>query len=389
MDEQILKPIDAMSDDELISIITVKRENFNDEYRNKALEELTSRGIRLEDILKVAEFKKNFDDFEKIEVSAADEKLQLLQDPFDVLYFKNYMDELLVVQRNLSSVALHHHNRTEGFKSFFVYDADMLKQSLNQFLVLGEWLPEDSEIIEHWETFVESGSKGYILRITTMLNDLEIDYSISNPHSIRFDNFSDVYAIVVPADQIDETGEIHTKLEELKEELHGQIEVAERNSDVDKQLELLTILETVTPDDSVLFYNKAQLFDSKGDFQNASNAAIESFNIELANGAIEDIEDTKSYLIDTLAKVENKKNILHCLATIASMGGENEVANEYFEQLVELDDKDAIAHLNLGHYYYSHSEDDEKVKEHFNKYLKLELEGDDRESVLAILENME
>ena len=58
-------------------------------------------------------------------------------------------------------------------------------------------------------------------------------------------------------------------------------------------------------------------------------------------------------------KVENKSNILHCLATISALKGIlivhlNIVTN------CALDENDAVAHLQLGYHYYSNTEDDEK-----------------------------
>ena len=47
MDEEILKPIDAMTEDELIAVITVKQDSFNEDYKSKVHEELDKRGVKL------------------------------------------------------------------------------------------------------------------------------------------------------------------------------------------------------------------------------------------------------------------------------------------------------------------------------------------------------
>ena len=54
MSEEILKPIDVMNNDELIAILTIKKDNFNDEFRNKIVNELDKRGVKLNEILNVA-----------------------------------------------------------------------------------------------------------------------------------------------------------------------------------------------------------------------------------------------------------------------------------------------------------------------------------------------
>ena len=59
MKDQIIKPIDVMTDNELISTLTIYKDNFNEDYREKARAELQNRGINFEDILKEASFKIN------------------------------------------------------------------------------------------------------------------------------------------------------------------------------------------------------------------------------------------------------------------------------------------------------------------------------------------
>ena len=97
---------------------------------------------------------------------------------------------------------------------------------------------------------------------------------------------------------------------------------------IDSEGHFVTTGHTFQPDEnteeeySILFYNKAQLLDEKGDYQNASDALIESFNLDFSNGTIDDIEDTENYLVEMLDKIEAKGNILHCLATISAYKGD-------------------------------------------------------------------
>ncbi|MBU1099123.1 MAG: tetratricopeptide repeat protein [Bacteroidetes bacterium] len=389
MEENIIKPIDAMSDDELISILTIKKDNFHEDYREKVQVELNTRGIKLEDVLKVVEYNINLNEFEKVDVASAFEKTSLLKEPLDVIYFRNYMAEHLAIQKNARTFVLHHYDPKSGFSSFFLDDETMLKKSLIDFFSLGDWLPEGIEIIKHWDTFADSTSKAYILRLAHLLDDTGINYSINSTKLVRFSSFNSPYSIVLPMEDMDEAEGIMIEIEDLKNSLHEKLEAAEKNEDVDKQLEILTELESVTPEDSALFYNKAQLLDEKGDYQNASDALIESFNLDFSNDAVDDVEEIENYLIEMLKKVETKTNILHCLATISAFKGEIDDALAYYQKLVELDEKDPIAHLNLGHLLYSHSDDDEKVKFHFRKYMELEPEGAERESIEEILKNME
>lgn len=389
MEENIIKPIDAMNDDELISILTIKKDNFHDDYREKVQVELNTRGIKLENVLKEVEYNINLNEFEKVDVASAFEKISLLKEPLDIIYFRNYMAEHLAIQKNAKTFVLHHFNPKSGFSSFFLDDETMLKKSLNDFFSLEDWMHDGIEIIKHWDTFAESTSKDYIIRLAYLLDETGVNYSINSTKLVRFSSFNSPYSIVLPMEDMDEAEGIMMEIEDLKNSLHEKLEEAEKNEDVDKQLEILTELESVTPEDSALFYNKAQLLDEKGDYQNASDALIESFNLDFSNEAVEDIEETENYLIEMLKKVETKTNILHCLATIAAFRGEIDDALAYYHKLVELDEKDPIAHLNLGHLLYSHSDDDEKVRFHFRKYMELEPESSELESIEEILKNME
>ena len=388
MSEEIIKPIDVMNNDELISIITVKKENFNDEFKKKVVDELVKRGVNLEEKFKIVKYKLNLQDIEEIDVESAYEKISLLENPIDVIYFINYMNDHFAIQKNDGLFLIHHNEPKLGYSSFFLDSETELKNSLNNFLTLNEWLPEGAEVIEHWETFVESTSSEYILRIARLMDEIKLSYCINSAQMIRFNSFNSPYSIVVPADVIEEAEEVLLKIDDLKETLHEQLEAAEKTEDIDLQLKLLSELESVTPEDPLVYYNKAQLLDEKSDYQNASDALIESFNLEMNSGTVDDIADIENYLVEIIDKVERKSNILHCLATISSFKGDIESSFEYCKKIIDLDENDAIAHLQLGYHYYSHTEDDEKVKFHLEKYIELDPESDERESIEEILKNI-
>lgn len=388
MSEEIIKPIDVMNNDELISVLTVKKDNFNDEYKSKVVDELEKRGVNLEEKFKIAKYKFNLQDIEDVEVTAAHEKISLLKSPVDVIYFINYMNDSFAVQKNNGEFVIHHNTPKFGFSSFFLDSETELKNSLHNFLTLNEWLPDGVEVIEHWETFIESTSSEYILRVAKLMDEVKLSYCINSAQMIRFNSFNSPYSIVVPVDLISEAEEVLSKLDELKEHLHEQLEAAEKKEDIDLQLKILLELESVTPEDPLVYYNKAQLLDEKNDYQNASDALIESFNLEMESGTVEDIEDIENYLVDILDKVERKSNILHCLATIFAFKGDVESSFEYCKKIIALDENDAIAHLQLGYHYYTHTDDDEKVKFHFKKYIELDPESEEREAIEEILKNM-
>ena len=389
MSDEIIKPIDVMNNDELISVLTVKKENFNDEYKNKVADELLKRGVNLEEEFKIVSYKLNLQDIEKVDVESAYEKISLLKNPFDVIYFKNYMNEHFVIQKNDGVFVIHHHTQKHGYSSFFLENETEVKKSLNNFLTLNKWLPEGMEVIEHWETFAGSTSSDYIIRLAQIMDEIKVDYCLNSAQLARFNSFDSPYSIVVPADVMNETEEVLQKIDDLKEDLHAQLELAEKKEDVDLQLKLLLELESVTPEDPLVYYNKAQLLDEKNDYQNASDALIESFNLEMNNGNVEDMEDIEQYLVEILDKVESKSNILHCLATIFAFKGDIESSFDYCKKIIALDENDTIAHFHLGYHYYSHTEDDEKAKFHFKKYIELEPESEERESIEEILKNLE
>jgi tetratricopeptide (TPR) repeat protein len=298
------------------------------------------------------------------------------------------MAEILFIQKNSSNFVVHHYNEKAGFSTFFLENETLLKKSLDEFLSFGNWLPEETEIVEDWDTFTESNSSAYIIRLTNLLDQLEIEYCLNSNRLARFNSVNSSYSIILAAEDVEEAEEVFEVIDKLQNKLHDELEIAESNKDAEKQLEILIELESLTPEDSALYYNKAQLLDAKGEYQEASDALIESFNLDIANGEVEDIEETENYLKEMLGRVKNKINILHCLATIAAFKNEIDDAIIYYNQLIEIDENDPIAHLNLGHHYYSHTEDDDKVKLHFNKFLELEPESDERETIEVIINNL-
>ncbi|MCW8850249.1 MAG: hypothetical protein OQJ81_09765, partial [Melioribacteraceae bacterium] len=204
MSDEIIKPIDVMTNDELISVLTVKKEDFNEEFKKKVVDELVKRGVNLEEKFKIAKYKLNLKDVEEVEVTEAYEKISLLKNPIDVIYFINYMNDHFAIQKNDGVFVIHHSTPKIGFSSFFINSEAELEKSLHNFLTLNEWLPEGAEVIEHWETFTESTSSEYILRIARLMDEIKLSYCINSAQLVRFNSFNSPYSIVVPADVINE-----------------------------------------------------------------------------------------------------------------------------------------------------------------------------------------
>ena len=230
MSEEILKPIDVMNNDELIAILTIKKDNFNDEFRNKIVNELDKRGVKLNETLNVAKYKLNTEDVLEVNIDSVFEKVSLLKEPLDVLYFINYMTEHFTIQKNSNVFVIHHFEPKIAFTSFFVEDETKLKSSLYEFLTLGNWLPEETDVIKHWETFVESTSSAYILRLAKMLDDTDVVYSLNSNMLTRFSSNSSPYSIVLPVEDMDEATEVLTKMDELEKSLNEKLELAEKFS---------------------------------------------------------------------------------------------------------------------------------------------------------------
>lgn len=389
MSDQIIKPIELMDNDELISFLTVKKDHVVEEYREKIITELNNRGVKLEDILNVAEYKINNDSFLKIDSESAFDKISLLKNSLDVIYFKNYMADFLAVQKNNNGFVLHHHNINSGFSSFFVNEESTLKTSLKEFLFLGEWLPEGTEITKHWETFIDSTSPSNIIKLAEILDSIKVPYSVNSPMLARFNSFNAPYSIVVPVESMGDAEEALRIQEDIISDLTEKLKIAQNENNNEKQLEILTELEALAPEDAGLFFTKAQLLDKKGDFKNASDAFIEAFNLGYGDDSAEFVVTLESYLLKVIDKVEDKTNILHCLASISSFKGDTENAFNYYNKLISENENDSIAHLNLGYLYFSHTEDDDKVKIHLNKYLELEPDSPEIDSIKETLENLE
>ena len=75
---------------------------------------------------------------------------------------------------------MHHHSPKSGVSSFFLDNEDELKNISTKFLWLNNLLPENMEVIEHWETFAESTSSDYILKLAQLMDESNISYCVNS-----------------------------------------------------------------------------------------------------------------------------------------------------------------------------------------------------------------
>lgn len=383
--ENIVKPYYLMENEELLEILTKDRADYTNEMITNAEQELEKRGVSKSDIINRIKFNKNTNDEEELNLDDALQKISADLTPTDALNFTNYLENHLILQRTGNFSIFH---LIEGSIYSYFGEKEEEEKIINEFLVNGSISTEQLENYKDWEAFLDSSSEEYIKKIAEYLDELEIPYFIKDLNMKFFFGFSSPFSIMIPVKYIGDAEEAVEKAQERAEELYQELEKAEEGNDEEKQIEIYDELGKLTPGDSAVFYNKAQILLNREDYENGASAYIESFNLDIENGQIDDIDETEEILNSLAEKLPENLDVRHSLATISSFRNNIDEALKRYQNILEINNEDAIAHLNLGHLYYTHTDKDEKAKHHFNKYLELEPNSIEAESVRSILENL-
>jgi tetratricopeptide (TPR) repeat protein len=287
--------------------------------------------------------------------------------------------------------------RTPNFSIFHLIEGSIYtyfgkhedeKSLLKEFLVNGTISASKLENYKDWEALIETSAEQYIKKIADYLDEMEIPYFVKDLNMKFFFGFSSPFSLMVPVKYLGDAEEAIDKARDKAEDLYSKLEKAEESGDEEKQLEIYDELEKLTPGDSAVFYNKAQILLNREDYENGAAAFIESFNLDVESGQIDDIDEIEAVLNNLAEKLPENLDVLHSLATISSFRNNIDEALDRYQKILDIKENDPIAHLNLGHLYYTHTDEDEKAKQHFNKYLELEPNSIEAESVRSILENL-
>ena len=99
-------------------------------------------------------------------------------------------------------------------------------------------------------------------------------------------------------------------------------------------------------------------------------------------------DSSESYLKQLSEKLPGNTDILHTLAMLSLEQEKFTDAEKYFQKVLFVNPNDKAAHLNLGHLYYKGESPNGEALKHFNKYLELSPNSEDRQEIEDLVENL-
>ena len=161
------------------------------------------------------------------------------------------------------------------------------------------------------------------------------------------------------------------ELDEKKQALLAQLDPLEEADDLEGQLAIYNQLNDLVFIDAYIFYNKGCVLYDLERSDEAAEAIMLSINLDLDLGRLARAHESLELLAEISEEIPKNTDVLHCLAGLESERNNTEKARNYYQKIIEVNDNDAIAHLNLGYFYYENSEMQSLAVKHFNRYLEL------------------
>ena len=392
---KLLDKISTLETKELAKMLFRQKDDFIESVLDGVREELQRRDFKPEQIIEEIGYQFNNENIINCTLEEALLKLDSDLSNWDVLSFKNYFNEQLSLQKTLSFWVLYYYDNVKNFSVGINHTVDA-KSVLEKFLKLEDWKPaeDDRYYFEDWEIFQASNSSVYIEKLSQRLKEKEIPFLMQNMNAWHLNQIygpntsTEPFLILVPLNELEKCEEVLTGIQNEAEILNQELAEAEQSSDCIKQLEIYDKLEEIQLCDSIMYFNKGCVLIELNQLNEAAEAFIESITIASKDGDKNSVDETLKVLEDMLEELPENINILHTLASIAVERNEEKNAVKYYEKIVSIKDKDSYAHLQLGYLYFASGGKSDSARTHFNKYLELEPDAQDRDEIKDILSQL-
>jgi Flp pilus assembly protein TadD len=171
--------------------------------------------------------------------------------------------------------------------------------------------------------------------------------------------------------------------------LYRKAEELAKQGDIQQELEVFNHLAKLQPDDEIVFFNRGVLLFNRQRYEEAADSFIQANSNARKASHLAIVEDSEAYLRQILEILPRSAGIHHALAHFALNDGNLGEAEKHYQNILSLKPDDADAHLNLGYLYYQGDVyQNDRVLKHFQRYLELNPQAEDREAIEAILENL-
>lgn len=397
MKNPIEEKCSLMAEEELLRALTIEKDEYNEAFLKIARLEVDKRGIKLSELANQATLRFNDQKEEMLPLESICAKLKEPLSIWDSYSLTNFIGETLLIQAEGSGRLVHYFYKSSYDGSFLIDSVERLEKIVRIFCRADDWSVEIEEEIylDDWVVFINSPSREYVETIITALGKSEIPCIVRGENLPRFDAIFGTYSddsllkILIPETYIDAAGAVLAEIDKAITALLRQAEAFAEQGDFHKELEIYEHLTKLLPNDELVFFVRGVALFELERYEEAVRSFSEAAVNAQTNRNIPIAEDSKSYLQQMEEKMPDNVELLHALASFSLEAEDLQKAEEYYRRILSCKADDEIAHLNLGHIYYHDPNLNRQALAHFRKYLELKPEAEDRETIEAIISELQ
>ena len=395
--EQIKSQCSIMSDEELARVIILDRESYSENFLQIAQQEFKHRGIKLNEFFNRVTVRFNNGNPQGVDIREAMALLKQDIKVWDIWEYTNALGQTFFLQKGGVFRIIHFSFGGEYLKSYLIESMELLWEIFRRFFLYKDWqsLVKDEQDLREWAMLLSGEYPENIINISNVLKKCEIPYIVKSSGLARLngvlgDSFDESsLSILVPESDLNSAFSVIDEIQKTIDYLYNRAEEFAESGDLQKELKIYEHLEKLNPNDAVIYFNKGVILFELEKFDEAVEQFIESTVKGEAENNWEVIEDSESYLKQLAEKLPGNIDVLHTLATLSLEQEKFQDAEKYFQKVLFIDPEDKAAHLNLGHLYYQGNSQNGEALKHFNKYLELNPNSEDREEIESIIENLQ
>ena len=384
--EQLRVQCREKTDEELVRAVTVDKSQFSEAFQESAGHEMFRRGFSLSDYVNRVRVRHNNEDKDE---STLLESLDLIPPQlavWEAWFFTNVLDQTLFFQKEVLWTSVHFIAQDEAPESYFIESDFEVKDIVSRFLQLEDWRDglENEVHLETWPILVDSNSVSYIRLVSGKLADQEIPSTVKSQGYRNCACGGGHLKILVPKASERDARKVLKELKKETDHLYKEALDMDDSTDTARALSVYARLAVLAPDDALVHFNYGTLLYEQMLYLEAAESFTSSAMADLGNLA--NLENNIEYLRAISDERPDDTDILHTLAglLVQKKAQPREIA-DCFEKILNLNPLDAIAHWSLGYHYYQFEGADDRVRMHFEKYLELMPDAEDRAQVESIL----
>ncbi len=413
---QIKEQLIKKDDHELIRSTTIDKDLYTRTYLEHAQSELQKRGIDPATYLNRLRVSLNDKTSKTVSVKEALRGFAYPLSRTDGLFFSNMVDETLIFQKENKFWAVHYFYEEEYSGSFTIGEKEKIPHLLQAFAQVKDWQQylADEYRLDDWSFFAKSQSENGVKDLTMALENAGIPYTMRSLEMARFNAIFGTYHdewpihIFVPADYLDDAFEILDTFNQKIDDLYRQANQYAGSGQTAEELAVYEQLATLAPHDKLIFFNSGCIYFDQEKYPEAAASFLEAVNAD--DPKI--VREAEGYLKEIITKIPPTAKVLHTLASLSYSRYDDQMfygkdgagyedtpgrslemeayqeALGYYQLILQMDVNDAIAHLNLGYLYYHDESANAEALKHFQKYLELNPEAEDRETINSVIKSL-